>query len=409
VLGPSQIDVEAYARRAGQSLNMIASHSAAAPETNIRNAGSRSTPSSARVLIVDDESSSRKVLAIMLEQEGLFCKAGAGAAEALEILDREPFDAVIADLQMPGISGLQLLAEVRRRFPEMAFLMGTGVDDVQVGVQAMREGADDYLVKPFQCDVVLACLDRAFRKKRLEREVENYRHHLEKMVADQTHQLRTAFRQIESSYSNTLAALGAAIDLRDSPTAGHSHRVFRYSTEIARALNLTEHQLTIIGFGALLHDIGKLAIPDSILLKPGPLTAEEHAVMQKHARLGYEMVKGIEFLAEPAEIILTHHERCDGSGYPGGLRAEDIRIGAKIFAVADTVDAMTSDRPYRAALSFQAAQEQIRSGLGKLYDPRVAEVFLHISNEIWETIRAETKTTLIGPVLASPLESAKTG
>jgi putative nucleotidyltransferase with HDIG domain len=379
------------------------------PEIDIRNAGSRSTPSSARVLIVDDEFSSRKVLAIMLEQEGLFCKASAGAAEALEILDREPFDGVIADLQMPGFSGLQLLSEVRQRFPEMAFLMGTGVDDVQVGVQAMREGADDYLVKPFQCDVVLACLDRAFRKKRLEREVENYRHHLEKMVADQTHQLRAAFRQIESSYSSTLAALGAAIDLRDSPTAGHSHRVFRYSTEIARALNLTEHQLTIIGFGALLHDIGKLAIPDGILLKPGPLTAEEHAVMQKHARLGYEMVKGIEFLAEPAEIILTHHERCDGSGYPRGLRAEDIPIGAKIFAVADTVDAMTSDRPYRAALPFQAAQEQIRSGSGKLYDPRVAEVFLRISNEIWETIHAETKTTLTGPVLGSPLESAKTG
>jgi cyclic di-GMP phosphodiesterase len=404
----SQIDVATYARRAGQSLHMTASHSAGTPEKSFRNAGSRSTLSSARVLIVDDESSSRKVLAIMLEQEGLFCKTGAGAAEALEILDREHFNAIIADLQMPGFSGLQLLAEVRRRFPEMAFLLGTGVDDVRVGVQAMREGADDYLVKPFQCDVVLACLDRAFRKKRLEREVENYRHHLEKMVADQTQQLRAAFRQIESSYSNTLAALGAAIDLRDSPTAGHSHRVFLYSTEVARALNLTEHQLTIIGFGALLHDIGKLAIPDGILLKPGPLTAEEHAVMQKHAQLGYEMVKGIEFLAEPAEIILTHHERCDGSGYPRGLRAEDIPIGAKIFAVADTVDAMTSDRPYRAALPLPAAQQQIRCGSGKLYDPRIVEVFLSISNEIWESIRAETRTTLVGPVLASALAGAKT-
>ena len=363
-----------------------------------------STPpaAAARVLIVDDESSSRKVLAIMLGQEGLFCKAAGGAAEALEILDREPFDTVIADLQMPGISGLQLLTEVRRRFPEIAFLMGTGVDDVRVGVQAMREGADDYLVKPFQSEIVIACLERALQKKRLEREVENYRSHLEEMVADQTHQLRAAFRQIESSYSNTLAVLGAAIDLRDSPTAGHSRRVFRYSIEIAKALSLTEHQLSIIGFGALLHDIGKLAIPDRILLKPGPLTREEHAVMRKHVQLGHEMVKGIEFLAEPAEIILTHHERCDGSGYPRGLRAEDIPIGAKIFAVADTVDAMTSDRPYRAALPLQAAREQIKCGSGKQYDPRVAEVFLRISSEIWETIRMLTSTDLIGLVLANP-------
>jgi putative nucleotidyltransferase with HDIG domain len=388
---------------------MTASYSAATPETNIRNTGSSSAPASARVLIVDDESSSRKVLAIMLEQESISCETAAGAEEALKILASQPFDAVIADLQMPGISGMQLLAEVRWRFPELAFLMGTGVDDVRLGVQAMQEGADDYLVKPFQCEVVLACLNRAFHKKSLEREVENYRRNLEKMVAEQTDQLRSAFRQIESSYSNTLTALGAAIDLRDSPTAGHSHRVFRYSIEIAKALDLKEHQLTVIGFGALLHDIGKLAIPDGILLKRGPLTAEEHAVMQKHVRLGYEMVKGIEFLADPAEIILTHHERCDGSGYPRGLRAEDIPIGAKIFAVADTVDAMTSNRPYRAALPLQAAREQIRCGSGKLYDSRVAQVFLRISNEMWETIRAETKTTLSSPVLAGPLAGTQTG
>jgi len=183
----------------------------------------------------------------------------------------------------------------------------------------------------------------------------------------------------------------------------HSRRVFLYSLEIAKALNLTEHQLTVIGFGALLHDIGKLAIPDRILLKPGPLTEEERRNMQQHVQLGYGMIKGIEFLAEPAEIILTHHERCDGSGYPRGLRAEHIPIGAKIFAVADTVDAMTSDRPYRAALPFLAAREQIKRGSGKEYDPRVAEVFLQISNEKWETIRTEAKTIPVGPVPTNPM------
>jgi len=237
--------------------------------------------------------------------------------------------------------------------------------------------------------------------------VENYRSHLEEMVAVQTQQLQAALRQIESSYESTLEALGAAIDLRDSPTAGHSRRVFRYSIELANGLGLAEHQLTGIRVGALLHDIGKLAIPDRILLKPGPLSEGERRIMQQHAQVGYELVRGIDFLTEAAEIILTHHERCDGSGYPQGLRAADIPIGSKIFAVADTVDAMTSDRPYRAALPFLAAREQIRSGSGKEYDSRVAEVFLQISNEKWETIRTEAKTIPVGPVVTDPVAAGR--
>jgi putative nucleotidyltransferase with HDIG domain len=334
------------------------------------------------------------MLATMLAQEGISCKTAAGAEEALEILEKGPIDAVIADLQMPGVSGMQLLAEVRRRYPQLAFLIGTGVDDVRMGVRAMREGADDYLVKPFQSDIVMLCLERAFQKKRLERQVEKYRHHLEEMVADQTQQLQAALSRIESGYENTLEALGAAIDLRDSPTAGHSRRVSLYSMELAKGMNVTEQQLASIRIGALLHDVGKLAIPDRILLKPGPLSEGERQIMQQHVQIGYDLVKGIEFLAEAAEIILTHHERCDGSGYPQGLKASDIPIGAKIFAVADTVDAMTSDRPYRPALPFLAAQEQIKYGAGEQYDSRVAEVFLQISNEGWETIRTETGTIL---------------
>jgi putative nucleotidyltransferase with HDIG domain len=402
---PNSPDATAQPRK---TIPMSAIHAAAAPGSGIRNSRSSSTPAAtARVLIVDDEAASRKMLATMLAQENISCQTAAGAEEALQILEEQPFDAVIADLQMPKVSGMQLLAEVRQRYPELAFLIGTGVDDVRVGVRAMREGADDYLVKPFESEIVMACLERAFQKKRLEREVENYRSHLEEMVVVQTRQLQGALRQIESSYESTLEALGAAIDLRDSPTAGHSRRVFLYSIEIAKALNLTEHQLTVIGFGALLHDIGKLAIPDSILLKPGPLTAEEKTVMQKHVQLGYGMIKGIEFLVEPAKIILTHHERCDGSGYPQGLKSADIPIGAKIFAVADTVDAMTSDRPYRAALPFLAAREQIKRGSGKEYDSRVAEVFLQISNEKWETIRTEARAIPVGQVVTNPAADSR--
>jgi len=377
-------------------------HTAATAGSGIRNGRSSSTPSpTTRVLIVDDEPSSRKMLATMLAQEGISCQTAAGAEEALEILEKGPIDAVIADLQMPRVSGMQLLAEVRRRYPKLAFLIGTGVDDVRTGVRAMREGADDYLIKPFQSDIVMLCLERAFQKKRLERQVEKYRHHLEEMVADQTQQLQAALSRVESGYENTLEALGAAIDLRDSPTAGHSRRVSMYSMELAKGMRVAEQQLASIRVGALLHDVGKLAIPDRILLKSGPLSEEERRIMQQHVQIGYDLVKGIDFLTDAAEIILTHHERCDGSGYPQGLKAADIPIGAKIFAVADTVDAMTSDRPYRPALPFLAAREQIKCGEGEQYDSRVAEVFLKISNEKWETMRTETGT-ILGPGCNQP-------
>ncbi len=261
----------------------------------------------------------------------------------------------------------------------------------------MQQGADDYLVKPLQVDVVLFSLDRALQKKRLETEVEDYRRRLEEMVVERTEQLQTALRQVERSYQHTLEALGEAIDLRDSETAGHSRRVCLYSVKILTAMGGTERQLRSVAMGAWLHDIGKLAIPDAILLKPGALTDEERRIMQLHVPIGYDLVKRIPFLAEAAEIILMHHERCDGTGYPRGLKAADIQLGAKIFAVADTVDAMTSDRPYRAAAPLRAAREQIERGSGTQYDSQVADAFLSIPNEAWERIReataAETSTS----------------
>jgi response regulator RpfG family c-di-GMP phosphodiesterase len=349
-------------------------------------------PSAMRVLIVDDESSVRKVLAVMLEQAAIPYKSVSSGEEALKFLRSEPFDAIISDLQMPAMSGMDLLAQVRRQYPHLAFLMATGVDDVRVGIQAMNQGADDYLVKPLQMDAVTISLERAVQRKRLEVELENYRRHLEEMVAERTGQLQTALRQVERTYGDTLQALGEAIDLRDSETAGHSRRVSLYSLKILTGIGGTEHQLRSVAMGAWLHDIGKLAIPDAILLKPGPLTPEERRVMQRHSQIGYDLVKRIPFLAEAAEIVLMHHERCDGSGYPLGLKGQDIPLGAKIFAVSDTVDAMTSDRPYRSARPFQEAREQIQLGSGRLYDTQIADTFLSFPNETWEAIRAETAT-----------------
>lgn len=345
-----------------------------------------------RALIADDELSARKLLTTILTEAGVRCVATSGGEEALKVLETEPVDAILTDLNMPGMSGMELLSKVRRQFPFLAFLMVTGEDDVHVGIEAMKNGAEDYLVKPLQADLVIASLERALERKRLEQQLENYHRRLEEMVRERTAQLESALLQIESSYEGTLKALGAAIDLRDSQTAGHSQRVALYSSRIANELSVTENELRTITRGAWLHDIGKLAIPDAILLKPASLTEEEWRVMRSHVQIGYELIKNIPFLADAAEIILTHHERCDGSGYPHGLKGAEIPLGARIFGVADTVDAMTSDRPYRSALQFEVACEEIRRESGMRYDSQVARVFLSIEIERWKAIRAQATT-----------------
>jgi response regulator RpfG family c-di-GMP phosphodiesterase len=253
----------------------------------------------------------------------------------------------------------------------------------------MKAGADDYLVKPFQPDEVLAALDRAIQRKRLEWEVENYRQRLEEMVDQRTKQLRVAVNRIEQAYDETLEALSTVLDLRDSDTAGHSRRVTGYCLEIAQAMGCSSAQLGTIARGVCLHDIGKFGIPDAILRKPGKLTEEERAIMQTHVRIGYELVCRIAFLASSAELVLTHHERYDGTGYPQGLRGDEIPLLARIFSVADTLDAMTSDRPYRRALPYTTAREEIIRESERQFDPKVVKGFLAIPQEVLERIRLE--------------------
>ncbi len=200
----------------------------------------------------------------------------------------------------------------------------------------------------------------------------------ETALQENTHDHEAALRLIELTYDETLRALGAALDLRDTETAGHSERVTRYSLQIARAMNYSSEELTQLARGAYLHDIGKIGIPDSILRKEGPLSPEEVEIMQTHVQIGYELVKQIAFLAPAAEIILAHHERHDGSGYPRGLRGDEIPLGARVFAVADSLDAMTSDRPYRRARAFDAARDEIEREAGRQFDPAVVKAFLSI-------------------------------
>jgi putative nucleotidyltransferase with HDIG domain len=342
-----------------------------------------------RVLLVDDESAVWQLLGEKLGRSGFAWHGCSSAEEALACLEHEQFDAVLSDLKMPGMSGLGLLAEMQKRYPHVAFVMATGEDDIRVAVEAMKHGSDDYLVKPFHLDAAVESVRRAIRKRNLEAELEKYRQQLEEMVEQRTRQLQVAMKRIERAYDDTLEALGAALDLRDTETAGHSRRVSLYCLEIARAIGCTREQLKTIIRGAYLHDIGKIGIPDSILLKQGKLTQEEMAIMQTHVRIGYELLSRIPFLSPAAEIVLAHQERYDGTGYPQGLVGEEIPLGARIFAIADTLDAMTSDRPYRQALPFKAARDEIVRESGKQFDPDVVRVFLSLPEQTWENIRRQ--------------------
>lgn len=342
-----------------------------------------------RVLLVDDERAVWEILGETLGRAGLDWVGCSRAEKALRLLDQEHFDAIVADLNMPGITGLALLAEIRRRYSHIAFVMATGEADIRVAVDAMKHGSDDYLVKPFRLDVAVESVRRAIRKKDMEIELEKYRYHLEEMVEQRTRQLQMAMKRIERAYDDTLEALGAALDLRDTETAGHSRRVSLYCLEIARAMGCTNEQLKTIARGAYLHDIGKIGIPDSVLLKQGKLTAEEMSVMQTHVRIGYELLCRIPFLSSASEIVLAHQERYDGRGYPQGLMGEEIPLGARIFAIADTLDAMTSDRPYRQALPFETAREEVIRESGKQFDPDIVRVFLSLPEKTWENIRRQ--------------------
>ncbi len=372
------------AHREGSTALPSTSRAEASPTDN----GGKVQPTpKARILIVDDDAAIVRLLAGKLKLEGYACHTASSVTEALEALSLQTFDAVISDLHMPGQSGLDLLKQVCAKYPHIAFLMATGDGDIQVGIQAMKAGAVDYVLKPFRLDAVLAGLERGLERRRLECEVENYRQNLEQIVDQRTRQLRSAIRRIELTYDETLEALGAALDLRDNDTAGHSKRVTFFTLKMARVMNCSKEELKQIERGAYLHDIGKIGIPDAILLKPGKLTAEEIEIMRQHVRIGYDLVCRISFLAMASQIVLTHQERFDGIGYPQGLAAEEIPLGARIFSVADTLDAMTSDRPYRSGLPYSTAREEIRKEGGSQFDPSVVEVFLTIPEEAWESIR----------------------
>ena len=352
------------------------------------------------ILIVDDERVIREVLAERLGDLGHQCTTATSAFEALKEIDGGQFDLVLADIDMPGKDGLALLEEIKQGKPDTDVIMVTGIVDTDTAIRAIRLGASDYVTKPFNLEEVVITIDRILEKQRLVRENQEYQVGLEHKVAERTEELQGAYAAIQHAYQVTLEALVAALDIRDTETQDHSLRVARFTYLLAQHLGVTEPQLSQFRWGALLHDIGKIGIPDAILRKPGKLTDEEWAVMRQHPAKGYRILENIEFLAGAREIVLHHQERWDGSGYPNGKAGEEIPLGARIFTVVDTLDAMTSDRPYREALSYERAREELRRFSGTQFDPAVVSAFCEIPSERWEEERRKIHQEATGEALA---------
>ena len=343
-----------------------------------------------RILVVDDEASIRDVVSSILGEAGFDCRTVSSGPEALSALRGDNgYALVLSDLIMEGMDGLTLLGRIKKSHPQLNVVMVTAVHDISVALAAIRHGAYDYLLKPFEREQLLAIVRRATENYTLKMENAAYQTRLESLVAEQTQTLRHAFAELERSYDITLEALGNALDLKDAETEGHSKRVTAFTIAIARAMELPQEQIRVIARGAFLHDIGKMAIPDAILRKPGRLTPDEQTLMREHARLGYQMLRRIPFLQEASNIVYSHQERYDGSGYPRGLKGEQIPLGARIFAIADTFDAITSDRPYRAAQSISSARREIQRYAGSQFDPEIVTVFVSVSEQIWQQLRDE--------------------
>lgn len=357
-------------------------------------AGTLTAKSIQRILVVDDELSVREILAEGLEAFGFETEMAADADEAMAILEKERFHLLLTDIDMPGRTGIDLMGDAKKLFPDLDVIMVTGVVDAKTAIQAIREGAADYLTKPFNLEEVQIVVDRTFEKRRLIAENRSYQEHLEDLV-----ELRTAevvekhgeierlYSELQDSYESSLQTLVTALDFRDNETQGHSYRVVQYAVMVAKVMGIGEPDLTWIRRGAILHDVGKIGIPDAILKKPGKLDPKEWKVMKRHPEMGYRMLEHIRFLEPALDIVLSHQERFDGSGYPRGLKGEEIPRGARVFAVVDTFDAMTSDRPYRKALSIDDACNEIKEWSGRQFDPAVAEAFLSLPVDSWREVR----------------------
>ncbi len=343
------------------------------------------------VLIVDDDPQVREVLHQIFQLSGYHCLLASNGKEGLETFRVSKPPLTVTDLKMPVLDGIGLLQGVRELDPDAAFIVLTGAPDVKTAIDSLKHGAYDFIMKPVNVDELLIAAERALERRQLLIERREYQALLERRVEEATRDLEAAYRQLQATYQATLEALGSALDTRDVGTEDHSRRVHGYAVATARAFGVPDRDLADLGHGVLLHDIGKIGIPDAILLKPGPLTPEEWRIMRQHPEIGKRLIENIPFLRGAVPIVHAHHEKWDGSGYPRGLRGENIPLGARIFAVVDAFDAMTFDRPYSRAIPFAAARAEIKRCSGSHFDPAVVDAFLRLPEALLQDIRQRSQ------------------
>ncbi len=339
----------------------------------------------AHILVVDDEDSVRGLLALQLTTDGYVCSTAAGGEEALRLLETNEFDLVLSDINMPGMSGIELLSETTRLYPNTAVLMATAVDDRDTATHALELGAYGYLIKPFSMNDVLNNVANALERRRLTLLSQEYERDLEAEV-----QART--RQVREREEEVVFRLLSSMGFRDDETGAHARRIGLYAAMMAKELGWKEEEVDKIRLAAPMHDLGKIGIDDGILRKPGKLTAQEFEEMKKHTTIGAKILQGSEVplirLAE--EIALSHHEKWDGSGYPHGLAGDDIPPSGRLVAVADVYDALVHNRVYKQAYSEDKALGIMEEGRGRHFCPEVLQVFLDLHPEM-RRIRNEVK------------------
>lgn len=309
-----------------------------------------------RVLCVDDETVVLGLMTRLLERLGCDVTAVAGPIEALAAFDADRFDLVVTDIRMPGMDGHAFLAEIRRRDPEIPVVVASGNASIDNAIRALRDGASGMLLKPFTGEEFAAEISAALERTRIRRAALQYQY-------------------VTPILDGVALALTAAIEARDLETGVHCRQLGWMGERIAIRLDLPELEQTTIRIGGYLHDIGKIAIADRILLKPGPLTPEEYVEMQRHAEIGGDIVSTHDAMTQIARIVRHHHEWFNGRGYPARLAGDAIPVGARIIAVADALSAMTSDRPYRAAMPLDQAWAEIVANSGGQFDPALVELY----------------------------------
>ncbi|BDG01977.1 HD domain-containing phosphohydrolase [Anaeromyxobacter oryzae] len=352
--------------------------------------------SAERVLIVDDDELILKALARILEAAGFEPRCYAGTDDALNAIESDAPVVIISDYMMPGMDGVTFLKAARARFPGAVRILCTAAEDFRVALQAVNAGEVFRIIsKPWHQQELLATVNQAAEAARLRRENER----LTAEVQRQNGQLREINLRLEEMVRQRtqalLEGLIAALDYRDAETQWHSRRVSLYARRLALQLGIQEPELTVIEHGALLHDIGKIGVRDRVLLKPGPLTTDEWTEMKRHPELGWALLQRVDYLRPASAIVLQHQEKWDGGGYPAGLKTEEIVVGARIFHIVDTLDAITSDRPYRKSRPFQDARDEILRCRGTQFDPRIVDAFLAVPAEDWERIRLDVETVAV--------------